>query len=148
MNGIYKECSMEVRIAVANGKKVVNLNTLAKNVLDRADFRNVSEEDLRETYVKHALASTLSRMGWYSVIRGEGYYTELNSNCDRHFVRAIVNNFAEDIDKRNQLIEKASSIAEIDGQMCFNWGEMGYEEEPTLEELLNLLMVMAGERSA
>ena len=139
--GIYTDCGVAVSEAINKKVKVISLDNLARRVIQKADFSNVTEDELRESYVRHALATTLSDRGYYSVVRGKGYYVNLD-NCRREYKKAIADNVASDAEKAERLLKIINSgleTAEIDGQMVLNPETMEIESEITQSELLEML---------
>lgn len=146
-NGIYTQCNIAVSEAINKKSRVISLDKLAKKVLATADFSNVTEQELRDSYVRHALSTTLSDKGWYSVVRGKGFYTTLD-NSRREYRKAIADNISGDIERAEMFLKFINSgleTAEIDGQMIFNPETMEIEVQITEEELLEMLKAEAAE---
>ena len=140
-NGIYSECNLVVSNAIKGNARVISLDRLAGIVMQTADFRKVSEEELREAYVRQALSTTLSDKKWCSVVRGKGFYVDIEK-CRKEYKKVIADNISGDIERDMKLLEiinKGLETAEIDGQMAFNPETMQYEEEMTRSELLEML---------
>ena len=145
-NGLYKTCNMIIARHLKSGKNVIDINKCLKEAMAVADFSGMDEEELQATVLKLMLTSALNSSNFYSVIRRKGYYANVD-NCNKAYLKAIINNAQTDVKRFETLLEKLNKrieVAEIDGQMEFDFDTNEIIEQLTQEQLLQMLEEEAG----
>lgn len=140
-NGLYKTCSLIIANHLKSGKSVIDINKCLREAMAVADFSGMDERELQETVLKLMLTSALNGNNFYSVVRRKGYYANID-NCKRAYLKSIINNAHNDVERFEKLLDKLNKrldVAEIDGQMEFDFDSNEIIEQLTQEQLLQML---------
>lgn len=144
--GIYKTCRLVVARYINSGKNVINIDDCLQEVLAKADFSEMTEDEKDEMISKFALTNVLNSNNFYSVVRRKGFFANID-DCKKAYLEAIINNAKDDVKRYETLLEKLNKrldVAEIPGQLEIDFDTYEVVEQLTQEQLLQMLKEEAG----
>lgn len=144
--GIYKTCRLVVARHINSGKNVINIDDCLQEVLAKADFSEMTEDEKDEMISRFALTNVLNSHNFYSVVRRKGFFANID-DCKKAYLEAIINNAKDYVKRFETLLEKLNKrieVAEIDGQMEIDFDTNEFVEQLTQEQLLKMLKEEAG----
>lgn len=139
--GIYKTCRLVIAKYINSGRSVINIDDCLNEVLAVADFSEMTEDEKDEMISRFALTNVLNSHNFYSVVRRKGFFANID-DCKKAYLKAIINNAKNDVVRYEALLDKLNKrldVAEIDGQMEFDFDSNEIIEQVTADDLLRML---------
>lgn len=129
-------------------KIAIKADKLADDAMEIYDFSSYTKEDLEKRYVKALTAVELYQRGYKSVVRGRGYYVNLeNCNNPQYFAK-FISNGEESKAQKEQALKAIQNMAVKNlpnyNQLALNLDDEKIDlnnllEEISLDQLLEML---------
>ena len=126
-----------------NDKAVIRVEDLINKIHSEVDLTDVSMDEMEKAIIIQQVYPLLAELDWASVVRGHGYYINMQMCTNPDYFQKVIQNSHMDISTKRLALKKRESFrkmqCEIPGQMILNLNTMEPEEEKTTEEILEML---------